>query len=611
MGGTVFIHKDPPLYTPRIPEGVYFEVRQRIINRLLIVFKAVVVPIEGPAKKDYGDVDVLVSRARFYTKTRHDFWLRVSEELGATAMISQYRKEFIAHFAIPWPHDLPIPSEYDEAAEAKLASLARPAKRTGPWDFAGPEFAELSTAARSARSAATAGVESSTAADSSASAESSASLRQLTYAGPSTEMQLPKLDLQAQSEQGFQQQQLPRAPEVPLTIKAQARLLSLEAESFDALADTDDDSDDDSVHSQETVTPRGRSRSFAAVGQVIQRALSRKSRTANSQEEDASEGGSENISRDIFGDLRTGRQNKDASSQITIIQTPGDRPHIQVDIHYLHTMKQLNYLLFHQAHGDIWQLLGSIIRPYGLTADHEGLHIRIPEVESFDRKKARVLLTQDPVEILEFLGLPSGDFWHEPFKSLNEMFEYVAICPMFWVPPQVDEEEESQSLRSNDRRRMKQRPAYRKWVEEFKPRCRAEGRFARERTTRDEVRQMATDRFTIRDKYEKTKFEFIVDRQKLHIRNEIIKKLCPAPEDRADKHGILYRGCLVKALKEIICDAEDKYKIHAPSTILDNEGYYIMERVEAFIAHYKDAIGARAMEMHHGQSKGKNRLMPS
>ncbi len=61
--------------------------------------------------------------------------------------------------------------------------------------------------------------------------------------------------------------------------------------------------------------------------------------------------------------------------------------------------------LFKHAHGDIWNLLGSTIRPFGLTVDEDALWLRIPEIEKFDRKKAKIRLTSDPVEVIRFLGL--------------------------------------------------------------------------------------------------------------------------------------------------------------------------------------------------------------
>jgi hypothetical protein len=59
--------------------------------------------------------------------------------------------------------------------------------------------------------------------------------------------------------------------------------------------------------------------------------------------------------------------------------------------------------LFKHAHGDLWNLIGSTIRPFGFTVDEEALWVRIPEIEKFNKKRAKVLLTRNPAETVHFL----------------------------------------------------------------------------------------------------------------------------------------------------------------------------------------------------------------
>lgn len=61
--------------------------------------------------------------------------------------------------------------------------------------------------------------------------------------------------------------------------------------------------------------------------------------------------------------------------------------------------------LFHHAFGDLWNLLGTTIRPFGLTANENGLHVRIEEIEALDRKKSMIFLTKDPWEVCDLLRL--------------------------------------------------------------------------------------------------------------------------------------------------------------------------------------------------------------
>ena len=64
--------------------------------------------------------------------------------------------------------------------------------------------------------------------------------------------------------------------------------------------------------------------------------------------------------------------------------------------------------MFHHAFGDLWNLLGTTIRPFGLTANEKGLHIRIEEIELLDRKRSMICLTNDPREVCHLLGLDAA-----------------------------------------------------------------------------------------------------------------------------------------------------------------------------------------------------------
>lgn len=64
MGGSAFSSLPDPPYTPRMPPAVYHHVRSACHAALRELFVYVATPIEGPGKKDHGDVDVLVALER-------------------------------------------------------------------------------------------------------------------------------------------------------------------------------------------------------------------------------------------------------------------------------------------------------------------------------------------------------------------------------------------------------------------------------------------------------------------------------------------------------------------------------------------------------------------
>ncbi len=80
--------------------------------------------------------------------------------------------------------------------------------------------------------------------------------------------------------------------------------------------------------------------------------------------------------------------------------------------------------------GDLWNILGTTIRPFGLTVNDKGMYLRIPEIELLDRKKSMIYLTDSPSQILQFLGLDEEKWWAE-FGTRREMFELAAGCRMF------------------------------------------------------------------------------------------------------------------------------------------------------------------------------------
>ena len=134
--------------------------------------------------------------------------------------------------------------------------------------------------------------------------------------------------------------------------------------------------------------------------------------------------------------------------------------YVQLDIH-LCPPGTFRWQLFHQSHGDLWNLLGTTIRPFGITANDAGLHLRIPEIEELNRKRGMLFLTREPDEVLDFLGL-DADVYGRPFESVEAMYEFVVGCRFFRGDRYVRDE-----LKANDRKRIAQRDLYRRFVDEW------------------------------------------------------------------------------------------------------------------------------------------------
>ncbi|KAI4242921.1 MAG: hypothetical protein L6R40_003794 [Gallowayella cf. fulva] len=163
---------------------------------------------------------------------------------------------------------------------------------------------------------------------------------------------------------------------------------------------------------------------------------------------------------------------------------------VQLDVHVC-KHQHFDWELFHRSHGDLWNLLGSSIRHFGLTANDTGLHLRIPEIEPKNRKRAMICLTADPNEVLDFLRLDKTAY-QQPFDTVEHMYEYACSSIFFWPEAYVKGD-----LKANDRKRMVQRDLYRRFVEEFVPNRQSAvpHRDDAARPLREEVFEEALERF--------------------------------------------------------------------------------------------------------------------
>jgi len=272
---------------------------------------------------------------------------------------------------------------------------------------------------------------------------------------------------------------------------------------------------------------------------------------------------------------------------------------VQIDIHICKDEKDLTWNLFHAAHGDLWNILGTTIRPFGLTVNNLGLYLRIPEIELLDRKKSMVFLTDSPGEILEFLGLEEGKWWSE-FENRREMFEFAAGCRMFFVKEKEKDVEEGgegvgdvvgevevggqeggergkKKLKHNDRQRMAKRPIFREWIEEFIPLLREEGRCGECRVTRDQIRDEAFERWGVRKEYEERLKAWRLARHEDELWREVIKGSIPEDVDP------VVRGAAIRQLKAVIMEGEEWDGCIPEAAKKNQEGFHDLDVVRSFV----------------------------
>lgn len=78
---------------------------------------------------------------------------------------------------------------------------------------------------------------------------------------------------------------------------------------------------------------------------------------------------------------------------------------VQVDAKVCFNPNIFSWVQFELNHATQASILGSMIKPLGLTINHQGLHIRVEEIESTNRDASMVFLSIDPWTVARALGL--------------------------------------------------------------------------------------------------------------------------------------------------------------------------------------------------------------
>ena len=287
---------------------------------------------------------------------------------------------------------------------------------------------------------------------------------------------------------------------------------------------------------------------------------------------------------------------------------------VQVDIHICPTLKSFNWEFFHAAHGDLWNILGTTIRKFGLTVNDRGLYLRIPEIELLDRKKSMVFLTDEPDQVLEFLGLEEEKWW-TPFAGRREMFEYAANCRMFWVKETVDDDVEAEGdvvgeidgqeggekgkkkLKHNDRQRMSKRPIFKEWIDEFIPRCRKEGRYRDAKVTRMQIRDEAFKKFGVKKEYEERLKDWRLVRHQDEVWREAIKGGVPEDADPP------FRAAAIRTLRGVIMEDDLWDGVKPGAAAKNKDGFYDVEAVNRFVTENWTRAGTIGRERQQTKAK--------
>lgn len=251
---------------------------------------------------------------------------------------------------------------------------------------------------------------------------------------------------------------------------------------------------------------------------------------------------------------------------------------VQVDIMVCREKQGWDWEMFHKAHGDLWNMVGSTIRRYGLTVNDAGLFLRIEEIELIDRKKSMIMLTNSPPEVLAFLGMDESKWWSQ-FESVRDLFDYAASCRLFWAKEKIDEiDEDKKQLKHNDRKRMNHRPIFRRWVEEFLPYCREHGLYSAEGPSRNQIAQEAFDRFGVKTVYDQRLQAWRLEKHIDDVWRRVVKTAVPSE----DTDPVL-RAAAIRGMKAIILEEDYSAGVKPSKDLKKEDGFYNVDEVVEFV----------------------------
>ena len=206
-------------------------------------------------------------------------------------------------------------------------------------------------------------------------------------------------------------------------------------------------------------------------------------------------------------------------------ETAPVEPHyVQVDVHFTISLATYDWLLFTHSHGDLFNILGTMIRPFGLTITDTGLYIRLVEMEAAgEGKRARIFVTSSTQRCWEeVFGFPSWTtFATAQWSSLEAMYAVIVRCRFFLFSSFIKET----TLTAHDRSKMKKRDGFKQFVESFLPALqRNEPKFEEKgkRLTRDFVWREIMDKFKeVREEAERKKCAWRKEQERIKSQRRV------------------------------------------------------------------------------------------
>ncbi|OAL04361.1 hypothetical protein IQ06DRAFT_96893 [Phaeosphaeriaceae sp. SRC1lsM3a] len=177
---------------------------------------------------------------------------------------------------------------------------------------------------------------------------------------------------------------------------------------------------------------------------------------------------------------------QEAYVQVDVELSPGDGTPAGAEL--------FEWTRFMKGDSDLLQILGICHRSLGINCTDLGMHVRVEEIEPYNKKKALLLLTRDPNKAMEYYGLDATKYW-AGFGTEDELYDWVTDG-RFFSPSAFERRIE----KSNDRSRQAKRPMYARFVEQYIPNH--PDKNASNTWTRQEALQEALGMFDKQEEYD-------------------------------------------------------------------------------------------------------------
>ncbi|KAH0612394.1 uncharacterized protein H6S33_010446 [Morchella sextelata] len=183
------------------------------------------------------------------------------------------------------------------------------------------------------------------------------------------------------------------------------------------------------------------------------------------------------------------------------------KAYVQLDVHICRR-GGLEWECFHHAYGDLWNILGVMGKPFGVSVNNAGLHIFAQGIEARNHKDEMIFLTARPKHAIEFFGCDWAKY-EKGFKTADELFSFCAESRLLYHP-----ETNWKLIGRRDEGRLKEkRLLCRRWSTEYLPSYKSRNEM-KVVITREELLEDALIKFDKRgvynaliDKWDKEEFD--------------------------------------------------------------------------------------------------------